>query len=208
MNDRPAALAPGPVSLLALLLFVTAAVVEGFESDLALARSPIASASSVAGLIGLILLVIALVGMAQRFASLQAGVGRVGVGIALVGTLLSIGGQWSTVFVVPGLARMDDATAEATTSGIPLVVAGFIASFLVLALGWILIAVALLKDEGVPRWAGVFLLVAAVICIVPLPARFFLIAVAVSMIEGRVASRSLRVQPMRFQSAGPAEPAV
>lgn len=185
MNYRPAALATGPVSLLALVLFIVAVGVEGFESDLALARSPIASASSVVGLLGLILLLMALLHMTTQCGSLREGLGRVGAGIAMLGTLLAIGGQWSMVFVVPGLARMDDATAEVTTAGIPLVVAGFIVSFIILAIGWLLMAVALLRGQEVPRWAAVFLLVAAVLCIAPLPVRFFAIALAVSAIELR-----------------------
>jgi len=184
MNFRPAALAAGPVALLSLVLLVVTFAVEGFDSDLAIAESPIAIASSVCALTGLILLAFALFRFMHGFEPLQEGLGLVGSNLAMVGTLLGVGGAWSMVFVLPGLAAMD-AGQEIASSGIPLVQAGFIASFIVLAVGWLLTAVSLLRSRAVPRWTAILLLVGAVICIVPLPSRFFLIAIAVSVIEAR-----------------------
>lgn len=189
MNFRSAALASGPVALLSLALLVVTFVVEGFESDLAIAQSPIAIASSVCAMVGLILLVFALFRFTQQFPPLGEGFGLVAATIAMVATLVSIGGAWSMVFVLPGLARMDGAGAEIAQSGIPLVMAGFIASFIMMAVGWLLTGICLLRSRAVPRWAAVFLIVGAVLCIAPLPSRFFVIALAVTVIEAKVLSR-------------------
>jgi len=188
MNYRPAALATGPVAVLSLVLLVVTLVVEGAESDLAIAESPIAVASSVGAMAGLMLLALALFRFMQELEPLREGLGLIGSNLAMVGILLGIGGAWSMVFVLPGLAAMD-AGREIAASGIPLVQAGFIASFIVLAIGWLLTAVSLVRSRAVPRWTAVLLLVGAVICIVPLPSRFFLIAIAVTVIEVKVLSQ-------------------
>lgn len=189
MNYRPAALAAGPVTVLGLVLLVVTLAVEGFDSDLAIAESPLAVAASVCAMAGLILLTLGLFRFVQTLEPLRDGIGLVGANIALVGTLLGIGGSWSMVFVLPGLA----ATAtgeEIVRSGIPLVQAGYISAFVVLALGWLLVAVSLLRSTAVPRWTAVLLLVGAVLCILPLPSRFFLVAVAVSALEARALAPS------------------
>lgn len=99
------------------------------------------------------------------------------------------------VFVQPGLAAMGGAGAEIAGSGIPLVQAGSIASYLVMAIGWLLIGVGLLRSGEAPRWAGVALVVGAVFCIAPLPTRFFVVALVVTAIELKVLGR--RTVPSR-----------
>ncbi|MGH3456878.1 hypothetical protein [Aeromicrobium sp.] len=199
MNFRPAALAAGPVTVLSLVLLVLTFAVEGFESDLAIAESPIAIAASVCAMAGLMLLAFALFRFMNELPSLREGLGLVGSNLAMVGTLLSVGGAWSMVFVLPGLAGME-AGREIASSGIPLVQAGFIASFIILAIGWLLTAVSLVRSDAVPRWTAILLLVGALICILPLPSRFFVIAIAVSVIEwnalGRQDSRRDRQVPV------------
>lgn len=185
MNLRPAALATGPITVLSLVLLVITFAIEGFDSDLAIATSPYAIASSVCAMVGLMLLVLALFHLVQQLGPLQRGLGLVGSTIAMVGTLLATGGAWSMVFVVPGLASMEGAGAELVTSGIPLVQAGFIGGFFILAIGWLLTGVSLLRSGAVPRWAAVTVIVGALICIVPLPSRFFVVTLAVSLIEAR-----------------------
>jgi hypothetical protein len=189
MNLRPAALATGPLTLLSLLLLVVTFVVEGFDSDLAIAKSPYAIAASVCAMVGLMLLVLALFRLSQEFAGLREGVGQIGVWLAMIGTLLGIGGAWSMVFVLPGLAHMDGAGAEIAGSGIPLVQTGFIASYIIMAIGWLLTGVGLRHSGDVPRWAAVALIVGAIFCIAPLPSRFFLIALVVTAIESKILGR-------------------
>lgn len=189
MNLRPAALATGPLSLLSLLLLVVTFVVEGFESDLAIAKSPYAIAASVCALVSLMLLVLALFQLSQEFAGLREGVGQAGVWLAMIGTLLGVGGVWNMVFVLPGLVHMDAAGAEIASSGIPLVQAGFIASFITMAIGWLLTGIGLLRSGDAPRWAAVALIVGALFCIAPLPTRFVVIALAVTALELKVIGR-------------------
>jgi hypothetical protein len=189
MNLRPAALATGPLALLSLLLLLVTFIVEGFDSDLAIARSPYAIAASVCATGGLMLLVLALFRLSQEFTGLRVGVGLAGVWLATIGTLLGVGGAWSMVFVLPGLAHMDGAGAEIAGSGIPLVQAGFIASYIIMAIGWLLVGVGLLRSGDVPRWVAVALVVGAVFCVAPLPSRFFVIALAVTLIESKVLGR-------------------
>lgn len=193
MNHRQASLAAGPVTLAALLLLMAGLATQGSESDLDIVLSPLFVASSVCAMIGLILIAFALVRFVSELEALQTGVGRLGSGIAFVGTMLAIGGSWSMVFVLPGLARMDGTAASAAENGIPLVVAGYIVSFVVLAIGWLIVGVALLRSHEVPRGVAIFFIVGALICIAPLPARFFVIALAITVLEARVLGRSTTV---------------
>ena len=141
-------------------------------------------------LVGLMLLALALVRLNQELPSLREGAGLTGTWIAMIGTLLGVGGAWSMVFVLPGLAHMEgDAGPEIAASGVPLVQAGFIASYIIMAIGWLVIGIALLRGGDVPRWVGVTVIVGALICIAPLPSRFFVIALAVTALESRVIGR-------------------
>lgn len=189
MNLRPAALATGPLCLLSLVLLVVTFVVEGFESDLAIAKSPYAIAASVCAMVGLMLLALALVRLNQELPSLREGTGLTGTWIAMIGTLIGVGGAWSMVFVLPGLAHMDGAGAEVATSGVPLVQAGFIASYIVMAIGWLIVGIALLRSGDVPRGTAIAVIVGALLCIAPLPSRFFVIALAVTALEARTLGR-------------------
>jgi hypothetical protein len=195
MNLRPAALATGPLSLLSLVLLVLTFVVEGFDSDLAIAKSPYAIAAAVCGMVSVMLLALAIFRLTSEFAGLRSGVGQAGAWMAMVGTLLGVGGAWSMVFVLPGLAHMEGAGAEVATSGVPLVQVGYIASFIIMAVGWLLIGVGLLRSGEVPRWAAVTVIVGALVCIVPLPSRFFVIALAVTAIEARSIGSARALHP-------------
>lgn len=190
MNYRPAALAAGPVSLASLLLLIAAIATLGSGTDADLALDPLAIASSIASVAGLILLAFALLRLVHELDALKHGIGRLGAGIAFVGTMLAIGGAWSMVFVMTGLARMGGGAADAAAEGIPLVIVGYVLSFVTLAIGWLLIGIALVRGGEVPRGAAIFFIVGAVLCVAPLPARFFVIALAVTYLEARVLTRS------------------
>ena len=190
MNYRPAALAAGPVSLASLLLLIAAIATLGSGTDADLALDPLAIASSIASVVGLVLLAFALLRFVHEIDALQQGIGRLGAGIAFVGTMLAIGGAWSMVFVMTGLARMGGGAADAAAEGIPLVIVGYILSFVTLAIGWLLVGIALARSGEVPRGAATFFIVGAVLCVAPLPARFFVIALAVTYLEARVLTRS------------------
>jgi hypothetical protein len=99
---------------------------------------------------------------------------------ATIGTILVAGGYWSSVFVQPGLAHV---APGAVRDGIGSVTAGFVVSYLLMGLGWVLTAIALLRTRmlGVSGW---FVIVAALVAISPLPFRYLPIAVAVSVACG------------------------
>jgi hypothetical protein len=84
------------------------------------------------------------------------------------------------VFVQPGLAH---AAPDAVRDGLASVTAGFVVSYLVMGLGWALIAIALLRARllGASAW---FLIVASLIAITPLPFRYLPLAIAVSVACG------------------------
>jgi len=84
------------------------------------------------------------------------------------------------VFVQPGLAHVDP---DAVRDGITSLTAGFIVSYMVMGLGWILVAIALLRTKmiGVSGW---FLILASLIAISPAPFRYLPLAVAVTFACG------------------------
>jgi hypothetical protein len=179
---RAAALAAGPTALLALAL--TIAMIATGDSNAEIAGSPLAVASAVTGLASLILLAIALVGLLNRVDRLRSGAGLVGWVLALTGTIMTAGGQWELVFLLPGLSA---AAPEIANSGLSSVTAGYMISFVLLGVGWITVAVMLLR-AGVARGAAWAILVGGLLCIAPLPVRWFLIATGVTIMSLRASA--------------------
>ncbi len=58
--------------------------------------------------------------------------------------------------------------------------AGFLLSFLILGVGWVMFGVATLRTRVFPRWAVILLVVGAVISILPVPSRALILEVAVA----------------------------
>lgn len=182
---RQAAKASGPLGVIALISFIGSLVATGGDS-LELATSPFSIAASVVGVTALIALTIGMFSTAADQPVLQAGSGRVGWLIALIGTVLAAGGQWAQLFVLPGLAGP---APDLATNGIGSVVAGYIASYIVLGVGWLIVGITLLRSGSATKGIAWFLIVGAVLCIPPLPVRFVFVAVAVSLLARRSASR-------------------
>ena len=131
-----------------------------------------------------------------RQAEAFGALGLTGFVLALLGTTLAAGASWSQVFVVPLLAGVAPAVAD---QGAGSVLAGFVLSFLLFGVGWILFGVATLRTQMFPRWAVILLIVGAVISILPLPSRALVVQIAVgylgfTLLAGRGASGS---QPSR-----------
>ena len=181
---RAAPAASGPLAVLSLLVFALALVLSGGD-ELALAVSPIGVTSSLLGLVALIALVLGLVALASR-PELQRGAGAVGWTVAVIGTVLTAGGQWTQLFLLPGLAGP---APELAAGGIGTVVAGYIASFVVLGAGWLLVGIALLRAGGVPRSIAWAVIIGGLVCIAPLPARFVVVAVAASLLSRHLTRR-------------------
>ena len=80
--------------------------------------------------------------------------------------------------MLPGLAGP---APDLATNGIGSVVAGYIASYIVLGVGWLIVGITLLRSGATTKGLAWFLIVGAVLCIPPLPVRFVFVAVAVSL---------------------------
>jgi hypothetical protein len=179
---RPLGVAAGPAAVLALVLLVGGLVTVG-ETDLD--TSPLATASSA-------LLLVALLGIgATALAAMvrlrEAGQNVPGPAVAVVGSVLVAGGGWAALFVLPGLAEEAPAVLDA---GLPSVVVGYIASYVVFSVGWVWTAIALVRARLLPTGLGVLVAVGGAVAFVPAPEAFrlVLIGVAASFLARRLAS--------------------
>ena len=181
---RPLGLVAGPAAVLALALLVVGLVTVG---EAGLDTSPLVVASSA-------LLLVALLGIgATALAALargrSAGRGMPGAAIAVLGTVLVAGGGWAALFVLPGLAAEAPDVLE---SGLPSVIVGYIASYVVFSIGWVWTGIALVRTRLVPTWLGVLVAVGGALAFVPAPEAFRLLVVsaAASLVARRIAAPS------------------
>jgi hypothetical protein len=171
----------GPVCIIAGLLAVATlvlfAVVVGADTISDAATSPSFYAPTVAALGSTVLLLMGLIGLFIRQAGELKTLGLVGFVLGLVGTTLAAGGQWTYVFVLPYLAEKAPDLADASSGS---VLAGFVFSYLVMGVGWLLFGIATLKTGVFPRWTVVLLIVGAIVTALPLPSRTLLLGIAVA----------------------------
>jgi hypothetical protein len=140
----------------------------------ATARFAVAAVSS---LVVLLLLAVALVALHARQAGSAGRTGTAGFVLALIGTVLAAGGAWDSAFSVPYLAREAPAVLDQATSGSLL--AGYLLSYLALAIGWGLFAVATLRARVLSRAGAIVTLVGAVFAILPSPTAIRVLPLAV-----------------------------
>ncbi|GII57957.1 hypothetical protein Pth03_63460 [Planotetraspora thailandica] len=176
---RTASLWAGPAGAVGVILFAVAIAMTGGD-DLKMATSPAGLGSTLAGLVALVLMGFGLMSLAIRYPALRRGFGLVAWFAAATGTALVAGGQWTQLFALPGLARV----APELVTGIDTVQAGYIASFLVLAAGGILLGIAL-RRAGAGRFGSILTIIGGVLMLAPLPARFVLLAIAISVLARR-----------------------
>ncbi len=147
-------------------------------------------------LLGTLLVLFGLFGLYARLSEAAGPLGLVGFLVAFLGTAFLVGTYWDQAFVVvPILA---DAAPELLDAGPPL---GYILSFGIFALGWLLFGVAALRARVYPRWAALLLIVGAVLSFLPLPLSTAPFGVAVAwmgstLFTGRDASAE---QPSRVR---------
>ena len=108
-----------------------------------------------------------LVGLYLRQSEAAGRVGLIGFLLAFFGTAFVVGDFYANTFVTPLVALGAPAFLDDPLSGILQVWLPF--SFGVLALSWLLLAVATLRAGVYPRGASWFLLVGAVLALVPFP---------------------------------------
>lgn len=187
---RPAARFAGPTAVLALVLFFAALGVHGDDIG-AIARGPLGVTSNVLALLSVVLLLAGLVQLARR-PVLHDATGA--VLLAGAGTVLVAGGAWAQLVLLPVVAVEAPVLAD---EGSGLLTAGYVVSFLVAALGWLLVALRLRRDPELSRGAVRLLLVGVVLLVSPLPVRWFLLAIAVTVLaaEQPAAARSTAAVP-------------
>jgi hypothetical protein len=176
---RPAFVLAGPAAIASIVLVFASAGASGGDA-VRMASSGLGIAANLTALAALVAMVVGLAGLPGPVPGLRHGFGRVAWAVATIGTILVAGGYWSSVFVQPGLAHV---APGAVRDGIGSLTAGFVVSYLLMGLGWVLTAIALLRTRmlGVSGW---FVIVAALVAISPLPFRYLPIAVAVSVACG------------------------
>ena len=140
-------------------------------------------------LVVLVALVFALVAIHRAQERRLSRVGHAGFAIALAGTVLAAGGAWDSLFTVPFLSEEAPRVLEAGSSGSLL--AGYVISYLALALGWAMFASASLRARVLPRAAAVVMLVGAVLAILPMPTALRLLPLAIgAALAGRAILRA------------------
>lgn len=130
-----------------------------------------------------VLLAIGLVGLYLHQETRFGAFGVAAFVLALAGTVLAAGGQWTYVFVVPHFAGVAPELVNESTGS---VLAGFVLSYAVLALGWILFGLATLRAKVFPRWAALLMVAGAAIAFLPLPSRTLVLAIAVGLLGVRL----------------------
>ena len=143
-------------------------------------------------LLGTVLLLIGLAGLYMRQLEASGILGVVGFLTAFFGTALLSGAIWYELFITPSLAARAPDLAEAELG-----LAGFILSFLLAAIGWLLFGVATLRARVYPRWAAILLIVGAVVSFAPIPLSGLILSVAVTWLGFALftARQSLSWQP-------------
>ncbi len=152
-------------------------------------------------LIGVLLLLVALVGLYASQAEAAGTLGLVGFLAALVGTGLLAGMMWAMAFVVPSAAIEAPAFLDAEEVAGPLDM-GFMLSGIAVAVGWALFGLATFKARVFPRKAAIVLIIGALLTVLPLPATTLVIDVAVAWLgltllsgQRRSAGTSIGAQP-------------
>jgi membrane-bound ClpP family serine protease len=164
-------------AICAVISFVLYTTIVGDNLISEAAASPVFFLPSGAQLLAMVLLLVGLVALFARQTETFGALGLTGFLLALVGTTMAAGALWSQVFVVPRLA---EAAPEVADRGSGSVLAGFLLSFLLFGVGWLLFGVATLRTRTFPRWAVILLIVGAIISILPLPSRALVLEIAVA----------------------------
>lgn len=131
-------------------------------------------------LLGGVLLLGGLIGLYARHSENLSTLGMAGFLIAFVGTALAVGSLWSETFTVPAVATQAPAAFEAEGGPSGIILIGNIVSWGLLAVGWLLLGVSILRARVYPRLVAILLGVGAVITFVPVPFSVIPFAAAVA----------------------------
>lgn len=170
----PASYLAAALAAVALPLFL---VVVGGGTISEAATGPAFYAPALAMLGSTLALLVALVALFVARADELGSLGLAGFLGAFVGTSLGAGGAWSYVFVVPYLSANAPGLADESSGS---VLVGFVLSYLLMGLGWLLFAVAHLRARLQPRWPVWIVVLGAVVTVLPMPSRTLVLTVGVA----------------------------
>lgn len=141
------------------------AVLFGGQPDSAVVTSGAFVIVELGWILAAVLAILGLVGLYARHAEQAGSLGLIAFVVAVTGTVLAAGTDWSAAFLGPWLAQIvSPEVLDAEPTGGLLV--GFLVSFVLLALGWFLFGLASLRAGVLPRGAAVLLIVGAVLAMV------------------------------------------
>lgn len=173
---RPIGLLAGPLAIVSVALVIASEVSSGGSIE-AMEGSLSGLLGGILGLTGAIALLIGLIAVYLHQHDRLGILGLSGFLVALIGAAMSAGGVWSQVFVVPHLlAEAPDVLEQ----GAGPVLVGYLMSYSLLGVGALLFSVATLRGGAFPRWTSIMGIIGAVLCLAPLPSRYFLFALAVT----------------------------
>jgi hypothetical protein len=115
-------------------------------------------------LVGNMLIFLGLVGLYARQVAETGVLGLVAFLVALTGTALFAGINWTYTFAVPSLAQAAPDLLDAAPAGV--LAAGFTLTLVLFGLGWLLFGLASLRARVLPRGAAVLLMIGAVLVFV------------------------------------------
>lgn len=140
-----------------------------------------------AGFVASALLMVGLLGVAVRYGAVLSCAGRWALLVLGFATAMTIGASSTLALVVPTLADKAPTLVNDPPAAVP---PTFIFSGLVMGMCAIMLAVGLRRTGAVVPSVGMLLIVGAVVTMVPLPSRFFLLAFAVGLLAlGRTPER-------------------
>lgn len=185
-----AALVGGVLLVVAELLGLPTLNVETFSET---ATTTSFAVQQLVFLLGVALVLLGLPGLYARQSEATGALGLIGFLVAFLGMVLIAGFMWASAFIAPSLATE---APEFLDAGPP---PGFILTFIIFAVGWLLFGIATLRGRVFPRASAIVLIVGAVVTFLPLPFTTLVFDVAVAwlgfaLFTGRAASAE---QPSR-----------
>jgi hypothetical protein len=114
----------------------------------------------------IVLILLGLEGLYARQVEQSGTLGLIAFIVAVIGIVMTAGAQWGAAFLGPWLAEIAPEILDTEPSA--LLAAGFILSFLLLALGWLLFGLASLRAKVLSRGASILMIVGAALIFIML----------------------------------------